>query len=70
MKLDYEMLKTFEALSERPLDYEYERPIRAIERALRCGIAVASEPRREFIDGRWRTVITVMAATDTGSVTA
>jgi hypothetical protein len=62
---DYQMLRTLELLSEKPLEYEYNRPIRAIERALRCGLAVASDPRKEFIRGRWRAVCTVSPAQQT-----
>lgn len=59
MGIDSQLAKTVEMLAEKPLEYEYEHPIEAIERAVRHGLAVTSEPRQEFINGKWRSVCTV-----------
>ena len=56
MQIDYQMLRTLEWLAERPLEYEPEHPIRAIERAISCGLAEASAVYRTPLQGRWRTV--------------
>lgn len=59
LRLDIQMQKTVDLLAKNPLQYEYRNPIEAIERALWSGLVVASEPHKEFIQGRWRHVKTI-----------